>query len=104
MIILSFFRYIVNDEDKVGVYIAADPLTQDRNYYEVEILDSGLQGTIGEELSLFLYFSFSFFKKIICLSGFISLSLSLKLVSLNILSLYHSLKVVWTPFCCQKYR
>ena len=50
-----FFRYMINDEDKVGVYISADALTQEKNYFEIEILDSGLRGNIGKDLFNLLY-------------------------------------------------
>ncbi|GAB1605036.1 SPRY domain-containing protein 3-like isoform X1 [Argonauta hians] len=43
----DILSYMVNDEDKVGVYMGADSLTQDRNYFEIEILDGGLQSTIA---------------------------------------------------------
>lgn len=43
----DILSYMINDEDKVGVYISADALTQEKNYFEIEILDSGLRGTIA---------------------------------------------------------
>lgn len=45
---------MINDEDKVGVYISADALTQEKNYFEIEILDSGLRGTIGMRIQVAL--------------------------------------------------
>lgn len=55
-----FFRYMINDEDKVGVYISADALTQEKNYFEIEILDSGLRGTIGMRIQVALLILFLF--------------------------------------------
>ena len=42
------FSYAENDIDRVGVYIAASPLTPEHNYFEVEILDTGIVGAIGK--------------------------------------------------------
>lgn len=36
-----------DDDDKPGVYIAEDPLTSECSYYEAEIIDIGLEGTIS---------------------------------------------------------
>jgi len=40
--------YNGQDDGRVGLYIAAEPLTRDKNYFEVEIIDAGVMGTIGQ--------------------------------------------------------
>ena len=42
------FSYAGQEDGRVGVYIAANPLTLENNYFEVEILDIGMMGAIGE--------------------------------------------------------
>jgi hypothetical protein len=42
-----FCSYNGQDSGKVGLYVAGDVITKEKNYFEVEILDSGLLGTIG---------------------------------------------------------
>ncbi len=44
---LDYFSYSGNDDGRVGVYVTANPLTPENNYYEVEILDTGMLGAIG---------------------------------------------------------
>ena len=44
----SFFSYLANPHNQVGIYIASDPLSPEDYYFEVEILDSGNLATIGE--------------------------------------------------------
>ncbi|XP_064634542.1 SPRY domain-containing protein 3-like isoform X2 [Lineus longissimus] len=39
--------YSANENGQVGVFVAAQPLSQERNYFEVEILDTGFFGAIG---------------------------------------------------------
>ncbi|KAK6191440.1 hypothetical protein SNE40_003129 [Patella caerulea] len=39
----DILSYQANDENNIGVYIAPAPLTPQDNYFEVEILDSGIQ-------------------------------------------------------------
>ncbi|XP_064600624.1 SPRY domain-containing protein 3-like isoform X2 [Liolophura sinensis] len=39
--------YVPNEDNRVGVYISPHPLTPDNNYFEVEILDTGLIGAIA---------------------------------------------------------
>ena len=41
------YSYAANDDGRVGVYVAAHPLTPDNAYFEVEILDTGMVGAIG---------------------------------------------------------
>ncbi|KAL3841690.1 hypothetical protein ACJMK2_019799 [Sinanodonta woodiana] len=36
-----------NEMNRVGLYVAADPLSPEENYFEVEILDTGVIGAIG---------------------------------------------------------
>ena len=52
MIITELFLYInsyaANEDGRVGVYVTANPLTPDNNYFEVEILDTGMMGAIGK--------------------------------------------------------
>lgn len=36
-----------NDGNKVGLYIAACPISPEDNYFEIEIIDTGLFGNIG---------------------------------------------------------
>ncbi len=43
----DYFSYSGNDDGRVGVYVTANPLTPENNYYEVEILDTGMLGAIG---------------------------------------------------------
>jgi len=40
--------YNGQDDGRVGLYVAAEPLTKDKNYFEVEIIDIGVVGTVGE--------------------------------------------------------
>jgi len=39
--------YNGQDGGKVGLYISAKPITKEKNYFEVEIIDTGVLGTIG---------------------------------------------------------
>jgi len=39
--------YNGQDDGRVGLYIAAEPLTRSKNYFEVEIVDAGVMGTVG---------------------------------------------------------
>ncbi|XP_021931938.1 SPRY domain-containing protein 3-like isoform X2 [Zootermopsis nevadensis] len=43
----DFLSYAPNEDDRVGVYIAAHPLTPDMCYYEAEIIDTGTDGSIS---------------------------------------------------------
>lgn len=43
----DILSYQVNEHNKVGVYVAADPLSPDNYYFEIEILDLGQIGAIG---------------------------------------------------------
>ena len=38
-----------NELNKVGLYVAANPLTSDDYYFEVEIIDTGLIAAIGKK-------------------------------------------------------
>jgi len=49
--------YSGQEDGRVGLYVAAEPLTRAKNYFEVEILESGAMGAIGKSLQyLLLYF------------------------------------------------
>ena len=37
-----------NELNKVGLYVAANPLTSDDYYFEIEIIDTGLIAAIGK--------------------------------------------------------
>ena len=39
--------YSGQEDGRVGLYIAAEPLTSAKNYFEVEIMESGIVGAIG---------------------------------------------------------
>ena len=43
-----YFSFIPNEWNKVGLYVAANPLTSDDYYFEAEIVDTGLIAAIGE--------------------------------------------------------
>ncbi|XP_052066245.1 SPRY domain-containing protein 3-like [Mytilus californianus] len=43
----DILSYQVNEHNKVGLYVTADPLTSDNYYFEIEILDLGQIGAIG---------------------------------------------------------
>jgi len=45
---LALYRYCGKDDDRVGLYVAAEPLTRAENYFEVEIIDAGVMGAIGK--------------------------------------------------------
>lgn len=51
----DILSYAENDIDRVGLYIAASPLTPEHNYFEVEILDTGIIGAIGVGLVPYNY-------------------------------------------------
>ena len=36
-----------DEDDRVGVFIAGHPLTPDTSYYETEIIDTGMDGSIS---------------------------------------------------------
>lgn len=40
--------YNGQEDGRVGLYVAAEPLTRCKNYFEVEIMESGVTGTIGQ--------------------------------------------------------
>ena len=40
--------YAADEDGRVGLYVSASPLTPDNNYFEVEVLDTGACGAIGE--------------------------------------------------------
>nr|CAD7429802.1 unnamed protein product [Timema monikensis] len=44
-------NYSSEENDKVGVYIAEEPLTPDTCYFEVEIIDTGMDGSMSIGLS-----------------------------------------------------
>jgi len=41
------YSYNGQEDGRVGVYIAAEPLTPAKNYFEVEIVESGAMSAIG---------------------------------------------------------
>jgi len=44
---LSLFcvhSYVPDEDDRVGVFIAGQPLTPDTCYYEAEVIDTGMDG------------------------------------------------------------
>lgn len=43
----EYLSYIANPRNTVGLYIATDTLSHDKNYFEIEIVDSGLKSAIG---------------------------------------------------------
>ncbi|XP_069697406.1 SPRY domain-containing protein 3-like isoform X1 [Periplaneta americana] len=43
----DFISYAPDDDDRVGIYIANNPLTPDTCYYEAEIIDTGMDGSIS---------------------------------------------------------
>ena len=45
---LCICSYASEDDGRVGLYIASQPLTPENNYFEIEILDVGVMGAIGE--------------------------------------------------------
>nr|CAD7206988.1 unnamed protein product [Timema douglasi] len=47
----DFLSYSSEENDKVGVYIAEEPLTPDTCYFEVEIIDTGMDGSMSIGLS-----------------------------------------------------
>ncbi|KAL5006891.1 hypothetical protein ScPMuIL_015697 [Solemya velum] len=51
----DILSYIANDSNKVGLYIAAGPLNPEENYFEVELLDTGVNGSIGVGLVPYRY-------------------------------------------------
>nr|CAD7261538.1 unnamed protein product [Timema shepardi] len=51
MTCLLYFSYSSEENDKVGVYIAEEPLTPDTCYFEVEIIDTGMDGSMSIGLS-----------------------------------------------------
>ncbi len=46
--LFAVFSFSTNELNKVGLYVAANPLTPDNYYFEVEIVDTGLIAAIGE--------------------------------------------------------
>ncbi|KAK2144810.1 hypothetical protein LSH36_729g02038 [Paralvinella palmiformis] len=51
----EILSYAQNGVGKVGLYIAANPLTPEHSYFEVEILDTGIMGAIGVGLVPYRY-------------------------------------------------
>ena len=51
---LHCFSFIPNDASKVGLYISLAPITAQDNYFEVEIIDTGMLGCIGKLLFIML--------------------------------------------------
>jgi hypothetical protein len=47
LFLLSVCSYAPGEDDRVGVYIAGHPLTPDTCYYETEIIDTGMDGSIS---------------------------------------------------------
>ena len=45
--LLYAYSYAPDEDDRVGVYIAGHPLTPDSCYYEAEIIDTGMDGSIS---------------------------------------------------------
>ena len=45
--LFSAYSYAPDKDDKMGVFIAGHPLTPDTCYYEAEIMDSGMDGSIS---------------------------------------------------------
>jgi hypothetical protein len=41
------YSYAPDEGDSVGVYVAGHPLTPDTSYYEAEIIDTGMDGSIS---------------------------------------------------------
>ena len=41
------YRYAAVEDDRVGVFIAGHPLIPDTCYYEAEIMDTGMDGSIS---------------------------------------------------------
>ena len=48
ILFLYIDSYAANEDGRVGVYVTANPLTPDNNYFEVEIVDTGMMGAIGK--------------------------------------------------------
>jgi len=46
--------YNGQEDGRVGLYVAAEPLTRAKNYFEVEILESGVMGAIGKMSLIFV--------------------------------------------------
>ena len=44
--------YAANEDGRVGVYVTANPLTPENNYFEVEILDTGMVGAVGRYMGM----------------------------------------------------
>jgi len=42
------FSYSGQEDGRVGLYVAAEPLTRGKNYFEVEITDAGVMGSVGK--------------------------------------------------------
>ncbi|XP_041365187.1 SPRY domain-containing protein 3-like [Gigantopelta aegis] len=51
----DIISFIPNDANKVGLYMSAVPITAQDNYFEVEIIDTGMLGCIGIGLVPFRY-------------------------------------------------
>jgi hypothetical protein len=47
LFLLSNCSYAPGEDDRVGVYIAEHPLTPNTCYYETEIVDTGMEGSIS---------------------------------------------------------
>lgn len=52
-----YFSYSPNVQQRVGVYIAAKPVTPENNYFELEIIDPGVSCCIGKNKQSYRYFS-----------------------------------------------
>ena len=48
ILFLFLFSFVPNELNKVGLYVAANPLTSDDYYFEIEIIDTGLIAAIGK--------------------------------------------------------
>ena len=46
--ILLIFSFATNELNKVGLYVAAKPLSPENYYFEIEIVDTGLIAAIGK--------------------------------------------------------
>jgi hypothetical protein len=45
--LFCIYSYAPDEDDRVGVFIAGHPLTPDTCYYEAEIMDTGMDGSIS---------------------------------------------------------
>uniref|UniRef100_T1IP15 B30.2/SPRY domain-containing protein n=1 Tax=Strigamia maritima TaxID=126957 RepID=T1IP15_STRMM len=43
----DLISYVPDDAERVGVYVGAQPLSPDHNYFEIELIDTGMAATIS---------------------------------------------------------